>query len=124
MYHPFNISESSDRSIEFSLLAAEMLEKRWKGMTETFKDNLNRVKDAKRRSSGNGTEDNYTPKWKLYNSLQFLKKCCDQSSSYTNLPTVSAPSSVVPIASDRDLQQVVKNFAGSVYFDENTQVRF
>ncbi|KAE8739194.1 hypothetical protein FOCC_FOCC015317 [Frankliniella occidentalis] len=92
----------------------EVLMHRWKSMRETFQDNLNRVKESDRRSSGNGTDDCYVPKWKLWTKLQFLKKTCAQSESVSNLPQ----SSSVP-----QLQQEIASLIEfpAVYYDDQTK---
>ncbi|XP_034250199.1 uncharacterized protein LOC117650723 [Thrips palmi] len=105
----------------------EMLSNRWKSMRESFADNWNRLKESKRKCSGNGADDGYKPKWKLWSKLQFLIKTCMQSDSFSNLPAENYnPNSLIDLeieqsidCSAKDLSQSESPVPISVYYDEN-----
>ena len=95
-----------------------MLMARWKSIKETFQDNINRVNDSKRRSSGNGTDDGYKPRWKLWPKMNFMHKTCVVAPSVSNIPT--------PTQSSNSSQMTQEDFTceddlaiGTVYYDDS-----
>lgn len=99
-------------------------------MRESFADNWNRLKESKRKCSGNGADDGYKPKWKLWSKLQFLIKTCMQSDSFSNLPTeISNPDPLIQLeieqsvhCSAKDLSQSGSLEPLSIFFDPHLKV--
>ncbi|KAK3931688.1 mRNA cap guanine-N7 methyltransferase [Frankliniella fusca] len=111
------------------MFAVDMVEKRWKSMRDTFTTNWNKVIASKNRSSGNGTDDMYKPRWPLYSALTFLKPAMATQKSVSNIPetvtetvtndvdfNASLPESVL---SDMSVSEPLNVM--NIYYDESTQ---
>lgn len=70
MHHLFAYHENK----LFCLFTVDVLAKRFKNIRDTFRDNLKRVNEFKKKCSGAGAGDSFQPTWHLWSSVQFLRK--------------------------------------------------
>lgn len=109
-----------------TLFSVDNIMARWKSMRETWQDNLNRVNESKRKCSGNGPEDMYRPRWKLWEPLQYLKKACVVTESVSNINSKSQESFIdSPSTSSHSNSSLTldgANILSNVYYDVDQKV--
>jgi len=64
------------------VLTADMIQKRFQNIKETYTKNLNKIKDSQRSDAG---DEIFKPAWYIFQFCSFLEKACAQAESSDNL---------------------------------------